>query len=127
MCLLVVGGSLTHVVLIAHFGVMFVSLLLFYRLFSFGVRSLIRVGVASAACAAVVLVWRVSVSEAFGGGFGAYEKLLGERIPRIELEGFAGKSSGGEPKAGPRNRRGRGGGRGARGRSRRQGSSRPKK
>ncbi len=54
------------------------------------------------------------------------EKLLGERIPRIELEGFAGKSSGGESKAGPRGRRGRGGGRGARGRSRRRGSSRPK-
>jgi hypothetical protein len=76
ICLLLVGGSLVHVVTMVHFGVMYMSLLLFGKFFSFDFRSLIRIGVASVVCALVVLVWRVSVSAPLDGGFGAHEHLL---------------------------------------------------
>ncbi len=76
LCVLLVGGSLAHGVLVVHFGVMFVSLFVFCRLFSLDLRSLIKIAVASAACVVGGVVWKVGVSGPLEGGYGAYERLL---------------------------------------------------
>jgi hypothetical protein len=63
---LLFGGALIHVDVAIHFGLMFLSFVLFRRVFGFSWKSLAVLGAGALVCVGVVFVWKIVTS--FSGG-----------------------------------------------------------
>jgi hypothetical protein len=59
---LLFGGALMHIGVLVHFVLMYVSLIVFFRVFDARLRPVITLGAASALCSIIVLAWKVSES-----------------------------------------------------------------
>ncbi|UCH83859.1 MAG: hypothetical protein JSW50_15705 [Candidatus Latescibacterota bacterium] len=74
--LLVLGGTLIHIDVAIHFGLMFLSFVLFKRVFRLSWRRLAWLGAGGAACATVVFVWKIALSYSGGNALHSHPQGL---------------------------------------------------
>ena len=60
--LIVLGGSLVHIGVAMHCALAWVGFLLFYRVFGFTPRRVLTVGLVTAVCAGLAVVWKMATS-----------------------------------------------------------------
>jgi hypothetical protein len=66
LSVLLLGGAVVHIYVLTRFGLMFLALLMFWKVFSFRLHSLIKLGMVSIACGLAVVAWQTWHHE--GGG-----------------------------------------------------------